>query len=330
MKNRIKYWVKIFLGILIVVVLIWKLQLKVSHIFTSIKDIKYVLYSILIPLFVIPPIVVNRWRVFLKEAGIKDSFWPLWKINIISIFQGLVIPSAQGHDIIRMYFIEKRHPGKSGKAASSVIIERLFGFWILNGLAIISFPYVIVKSNDPLPIIVSIIIITAINIIGTVLVFNTKILSFYSRFSFKNSFINNIFNFLSKLHSTLIFFPYKKVFFSSCIFILSYQLSTILSVYLIFKATGYPVSFIHNMAVYPIIGMLNILPITFGGFGIREGAFVYFYGLLGVPPETAICVSITNYLILSITPAILGALLYSYESIRGNELIPTYKSENNE
>jgi uncharacterized membrane protein YbhN (UPF0104 family) len=47
--------------------------------------------------------------------------------------------------------------------------------------------------------------------------------------------------------------------------------------------------------------------------GIREGTFVYFYGLLGIKPEIAFAVSILNFLTLNGIPALVGGLISLYD-----------------
>lgn len=61
-----------------------------------------------------------------------------------------------------------------------------------------------------------------------------------------------------------------------------------------FRALGYPIPFIANLFVTPFIFFVFSLPISFGSFGIREGAYIIFYGMFGVPAEIALLVSFFN------------------------------------
>lgn len=65
-----------------------------------------------------------------------------------------------------------------------------------------------------------------------------------------------------------------------------------ISVYLIALSSGAEFSFIDLMTVLPVITLVASLPISFGGWGIREGAFVTGLGIIGVPMETAFVISI--------------------------------------
>jgi uncharacterized membrane protein YbhN (UPF0104 family) len=49
-----------------------------------------------------------------------------------------------------------------------------------------------------------------------------------------------------------------------------------------------------NLFITPLLFLLYALPISFGGLGIREGAFILAYSAFGVPTETALIISVTG------------------------------------
>lgn len=84
------------------------------------------------------------------------------------------------------------------------------------------------------------------------------------------------------------------------------QMAFFVAEYFIAHSTGASLSFWQLMTVLPIIALLSALPISVGGWGVREGAFVYFLGLLGVPMETAFLISVQIGLIGMLITAITG------------------------
>ncbi|MNI75130.1 hypothetical protein D3C73_1312570 [compost metagenome] len=88
--------------------------------------------------------------------------------------------------------------------------------------------------------------------------------------------------------------------------------------YLVFRAYGYDIPFIQHFALYPVIAILTMVPITVGGLGVREGFFVYFYGLLDVPANIAVGASLANYTLMALIPATCGGFIYLWDTIRGN------------
>jgi uncharacterized protein (TIRG00374 family) len=78
---------------------------------------------------------------------------------------------------------------------------------------------------------------------------------------------------------------------------------------LYFQSLGYDVPFSVNLFVTPLLFLLFALPFSFGGIGIREGAFVLLYGAFGVPAEIALVVSFCSLLSILFGYAI-GASLF--------------------
>jgi glycosyltransferase 2 family protein len=77
-----------------------------------------------------------------------------------------------------------------------------------------------------------------------------------------------------------------------------------------FIAYGHPIPFLVNLFVAPLLLLLYALPISFGGLGIREGAFIMAYSVFGVPAETALVVSVTGLVGNMIIYGIGAALLW--------------------
>ena len=61
-----------------------------------------------------------------------------------------------------------------------------------------------------------------------------------------------------------------------------------------FAAVGFELPFVVNLFVIPIINIIALLPISFGGVGVRETSFIFLYGLFGVSPEGALFISILD------------------------------------
>lgn len=79
-----------------------------------------------------------------------------------------------------------------------------------------------------------------------------------------------------------------------------------------FRAVGWPIPYLANLFVLPVLMFVFLLPISFGSLGIREGAYILLYGLFGVPPETALLVSFFNLAGLLFNTAI-GAILMAVQ-----------------
>lgn len=63
------------------------------------------------------------------------------------------------------------------------------------------------------------------------------------------------------------------------------------------------------LVVYPAVILTNILPLTIGGLGVREGMSVYVLSYYQVPPEAAASASLLLFVINTLLPALVGAVL---------------------
>ncbi len=280
---------------------------------------KWLLAACVMPFSLLPLISVNRWRLFLSQMGIHERFWPLWKINLMSMFQGLVIPSSQGFDVLRMWHLAKRHPECSARATGSVVVERLFGMWIFCVMAMAGLVFAAPRLENPRPLAVSVGVFAAGVAVGSILLLNRRLYILYAGKIPDTPKWGRVARFLRDTHEALVEFPFRKVFLSSIAYISLFQLSTVLVGWFLFRACGQPVPFGIHLAFYPVIATIALLPVTIGGFGLREGGFAYFYPLVGVPPDIAIAVSVLNYVVLNLLPTPLGGVLWLMESSRRKE-----------
>ena len=64
------------------------------------------------------------------------------------------------------------------------------------------------------------------------------------------------------------------------------------------------------MAVSVLQGFIQLLPITVGGLGIREGTAVVLFPLIGISSAQGVLISWVNTIGITLFPALVGAILY--------------------
>ena len=84
--------------------------------------------------------------------------------------------------------------------------------------------------------------------------------------------------------------------------------------YFLALAFGVPVSLLYLFILVPIVLVLVRLPISIDGFGIQEGAFVYFLGLIGVAQPDALLLGLASH-ILAILSVLPGGVLYGLKGL---------------
>ena len=71
--------------------------------------------------------------------------------------------------------------------------------------------------------------------------------------------------------------------------------------------------FMHSLLLMPLIVLLTILPISIAGWGVREGAMIMLLGLVGMPSEQALALSILVGIVALIS-GLPGGLIWLIEN----------------
>jgi glycosyltransferase 2 family protein len=79
-----------------------------------------------------------------------------------------------------------------------------------------------------------------------------------------------------------------------------YQLLAVLSTWLVARAVGVDVPYGVLAAAIPVVLVLTLIPISVGGFGLREGGFVVFLADAGVGASDATLVSVLSVAVLAL------------------------------
>jgi len=322
MKNNKKiftiFQLLISIGLLVLVILKYNISLidKIVHL----QNPKLLIFSFGITVILIPFLAAFRWKILLKYAGLDENIFTLMKVNFVSIFWGIFLPSSDGFAAVRIYQIEKRHPQNPGKSGSTVVVEKLFGFLLLCMIGIIG-TFIIKDLQNISRLRFILMSLTLLVLLVLIFATNNRIYNFLIS-KFGNIFSKiQILSYLQKLHKSLTEFPYLRTSYRVFPIILLVQMLTILNVFILFRTMDIQKPLIFFIAMVPIIQIISLLPITISGFGVRESAFVYFFGLLGIEPSISFTVSILNFLILTGIPALIGGMISISRQIKKSEFV---------
>jgi uncharacterized membrane protein YbhN (UPF0104 family) len=97
---------------------------------------------------------------------------------------------------------------------------------------------------------------------------------------------------------------------------LPFTLNLVLIQYCIARALSVDVPFYVFPLFVPIIAIINLLPISFNGLGMREGVYQFLFGPVGVPDASAIAMSLAFYF-LRLSTGLIGGFIYALRGARG-------------
>jgi uncharacterized membrane protein YbhN (UPF0104 family) len=86
----------------------------------------------------------------------------------------------------------------------------------------------------------------------------------------------------------------------------AYQLVVVAAAFLAARALGLAVGPTAILAFMPAVAIAQVLPISLGGLGVREGAFALFLGPLGIETSQAVALGLLVYG-LNLAVSLLGA-----------------------
>lgn len=308
-KKFVTIGVKVVVSIVILASIVHFFDIQIFKTINSVKSAEYLFFAAIIPLIVNPIISNNRWKLFLNIQGVNLGFFTLLRTSFIATFLGILFPSTSGSDAIRVILIEKMDRNYRGLGTTSVVMERLLGFMMLTLMGVIGAFICIFFGVSPFLLL----LMLGIHLFLLALFFclkNNRINRRILKFTDKLGSNSRLMRFFNDFYKAFLYFKLSKILVSSILLITLFQLSTILFASLIFRAFDVSLPFYFHLALMPVVQVMSILPFSISGFGIREGGFVFFYGLVGVDPAISLLVSILYYVILVLMPALVGMIFY--------------------
>jgi uncharacterized protein (TIRG00374 family) len=246
----------------------------------------------------------SRWHVILRALNAKMPFIETCRIYYIGAFFGTCMLSSVGGDVARVWLMY-RNKITPGTAAISVVLDRVAA---LAGVALIVLAlspfFVTVVGRENLVPAVMLALFAAAGLVGIVVVaqFDRIFVGRLARFRLANQF--------AAVGSAT-----RQVFLRSAASIpvlalgVATQLGGSMAAYAIARSLFLNVTAIDCLILMQPVTLLATLPISIGGWGVREAAMVTFFGLIGVAPSAAVLLSIQLGL-LAVVLSLPGGLLF--------------------
>jgi hypothetical protein len=265
-----------------------------------------------------------RWQLILQTAGEPVNLWRLVVINFVGSFFNIFLPTAAGGDLARMY--ELSNSSRAGAHnVSSVLLDRLIG---LASLVIIALVAVMVGFQYVASYAISLMVIglTLAMIVGWALFFNRRFMRQF-RWTFRLPVMIKAEAKIRQLYDSLHDLQQQpRLMLSTFIFSFIVQMLNVVSAILIARALGIQVSALYFFIFYPITWVITMIPLSVNGLGLREGAFLFLFGQVGVTSSEAVALSLLVYS-THICSGILGGLLFLHSSFTQYVPKPANQSE---
>jgi len=232
-----------------------------------------------------------RWWVLLRLHHREVEFLPIVKLTFATCFLQVFLPTGS-REVLRVVG-HTRSSSKLSAALVSVVAEQYFGVIALAVLTLIG----VAAAAGPrdLRIIEWALVCLAAMLTGSLLVMNHKLRraadAVLARLAPRGMQrrLTEIYECLDQLRGS------PKLLLLSFALAIGNQLLRVIAVILAATALRLEVPVLWFFAYVPAIIFLQLLPISVGGLGVRESAYVYFFGLVGVLPTSAFALSMIAY-----------------------------------
>jgi hypothetical protein len=260
-----------------------------------------ILYSFIFYFF------AHRWAAVNKIFNIDISILRLFKHHLIAFFFSNGLPSTVGGDFWRIKELYSITDTKS-KAFFIPIIERFSGFFAVYLLGVLSFVWLAEELNVEL---YQIFLASFFALLLAVFLLSKKIIqilrSFLKRFS-ENKIAKRVIELLAVLSLVS---EYKAKFIIAILYSILSQLIYACCCFFMIKAMGQHIMFWHALLIVPIVYFVSVMPVSIGGFGLREGTFIMLLPQFGVAESSVVAISFMLTL-MQLFVSLVGGLLFLF------------------
>jgi uncharacterized protein (TIRG00374 family) len=308
MKRFAKNACLLALGLGIVFFLLSKVN--VQNLVTILRKGDPILLALGIVLSFMQPVLnTMKWSLLLKNKNIQIPFHHLFSSQMIGLFVSSFFPSKYSGDVYRTYVVSK-YSGKTYDSAATVLLQRVSGLFVMGCLGFTASLLVFdLLDNFPLT---ALIMVTCLAIaVGSCIVFSRTVFK-----GFDNVLKTLRLNFLrmpaEKLHKAVMEYKDESSLIIQILFLsLLFYIGAFVIVFIGTLFVGANVRFVYVVMVVPIIYLLEALPISINGFGVREGAFTFFFMKVGVSMEQAFAIAV--FVLLSrLIKALTGGVFFLF------------------
>ncbi|MEN3335891.1 MAG: glycosyltransferase 2 family protein [Blastocatellia bacterium] len=289
------------------------------------------------PLYFIAAVVVYflvqglsawRWYVLLKPQGIDVPFSRILAYYFLGMYFNFFLPSAIGGDVVKVYYLNKETKQLSA-STTSVFFDRDIG---MGGLVLIALVTVIFANPAHIQIngvprktefILGFALIAAGFLLANLAIFYRPTYNLLHRLLslFKMKKVDDK---IERLFTSVNVYRNRwGLIVGTMLISLGVQVGCALVNLLAAKAIGLDKAGLADYLVFiPAIGLISMIPISVGGTGVREAAYIWMFSSIDVPEHQALALALLWLGVIAIT-SLPGGIVYIARSSGKADHIPT-------
>lgn len=198
------------------------------------------------------------------------------------------MPSTLGGDAYRSLWLAKRSGAKAA-SLSTVIFDRFSGLWMMAFLSLAMSPFLFSFVKENIAVYAALITLSIFFVVDLIITYA------YCQPWFHRLVALIPFQKVKRLFEEVVFYTKKHIWLRVGVWtVLFIFVGIALSNYMLFRAVGSDLKFIPFLSVIFLINLISSVPLSINNIGIKEWAYVTFFGLFGVSIETAVTVALLS------------------------------------
>ncbi len=257
-----------------------------------------------------------RWSALLAAKGVHEPFGWLLRLYFVSYAAGQVLPTAVGGDAVRIIEHSRRRPDARADAAGAVVMERILGsagtlVLVAIGLAVAAGRY----DGVRLLFILEFAFVAAMVVLG-LLLFSRRLGNQLEARLFPLGRRIRVERPLKSLYWAMHEYRLRPGVLLAVLGVtVVSQLLRVIAIWLCGEAVGVDVSPIVYIILGPLLFLVQMIPFTLNGLGVREAFFVVFLGRFDVPADAAFAAGFL-YFAVTIATSLPGGVILLWRSVR--------------
>jgi hypothetical protein len=248
-----------------------------------------------------------QWSRLLQVVEIRIPFWKVIAYYHVGLFFNNFLPAGIGGDIARVAD-SSRHGATRTAALSAVMMDRLIGTVAIASLALVTTLPAIDRFHLTL-VYLAVVGFFALSVTLVWAIFHPALLPACERLLARVG-LGGLSPHLDELAERLAGFRERRGLFMGLFAIaLLTQISRIGVHALVAQGLGIRTPLVYFFLFVPLLAVIVSLPISFNGIGVREGAGIVLFGLVGVDRAQAFSLQFLTYLVM-VAVSLLGGLVF--------------------
>ncbi len=248
-----------------------------------------------------------QWYRLLRTAEISLPFWKVCAYYHVGLFFNNFLPANVGGDFARI--LDASRAGSSRTTAlSTVLLDRMIGTIALGGLAVVT-TLPAIDHFHLAAVYAGVLAFFVVAVVVFVAILHPAMLAALERRMARIG-LGRFSSSLDELSNRLATFRSRQRMFIELFGVAGVVQVMRIGVHvLVARALGLHIALAYFFLFVPLLAVIVSLPISLNGIGVREGAGIVLFGLVGIDRGSAFSLQFTTYLV-AVAVSLIGGLVF--------------------